>query len=83
MLQIGIHHHHGVAGGVIDPAVKCDLMPEVAGQREHPQRGIGLAEPVELGEGVVGATVVDDHHLEVEVVERLEHRPQRLVEGGR
>ena len=39
MLQIGVHHHHGVAGGVIDPGGERHLVPEVARQESTRSAG--------------------------------------------
>ena len=61
-------------GGGVEPGGHRDLVPEVAGQRDHRHPLVGLAQLEEQVERAVAAAVVDVDELEVEV--------GTLVRGG-
>ena len=64
VLEIGVHHHHGVALGVIEAGRQRGLMAEVARQEDDADPRVGLGQTLEDGRRAVGRAVVDEHELE-------------------
>ena len=67
VLEVGVDHRHGVPGGVLEARRERGLVAEVARQVDHPHARVPVGDAVEdLGAGV-GAAVVDEHQLVLEV----------------
>ena len=81
VLEVGVHDHHRVAPGRgVEAGGHRDLVAEVAGQRDHRDPLVGLAELEQQVERLVAAAVVDVDELEVEVGPLVGRGHERLVE---
>ena len=79
VLQVGVDGHGSVAAHVVEPAGQRDLLAEIARQADDLDARIGMAQRHELGEGFVGAAVIDEDHLG----RQREPRPARRTAAPR
>jgi len=79
ILQVGVDHHHRVAGGGIEPGGQRRLLAEVARQLQRAGPRIGFKQGGDDRPGVVGAAVVDVQHAAIER-QLIHDRTQALVE---
>ena len=78
MLEIAVHHDHGIAAREVDPGGDRELMSEVAGELRDLEAWIALVHLDEHQVAEVGAAVVDEDRLGV-AVEAGEHRGQAAL----
>ncbi|CCC97173.1 protein of unknown function [Azospirillum baldaniorum] len=77
VLQVGVHRHHGVAGGVAQAGRQGQFLAEVARQVDHLDPRVGVVDVQQAVERVVAAAVVDADHLPLGV-QPVEHGHQPL-----
>ena len=86
MLQVCVHQHDGVAGRVADAGGERDFLAEVAAERDRLDAAVAGVDLAEVVDRVVARSVVDEHQLPRQSIERVEHRrepgDQPLQVGG-
>jgi hypothetical protein len=61
---VSVENHDGAAARVVEPGGQCDLVAEVARQREDAHAPVGRGRRLERLRGPIGAAVVDEDQLE-------------------
>ena len=67
VLEIGVDHHHDIAGSMIEAGADGDLMAEIAGKMQHLDPGIALAQGEQNFQRAVRAAVIDEDELQPEL----------------
>ena len=80
MLQVGIHDDGGPPGDAVQPRGHGGFLAEVACEAHALDADISLAEPLDDGETLVAAAVIDEDQLPGEL-ERFEHGLEPFVQN--
>lgn len=80
MLQVGIHDDGGPPGDAVQPRGHGGFLAEVSCKTHAFDADISLAEPLDDGETLVAAAVIDENQLPGEL-ERFEHGLEPFVQN--
>ena len=82
VLQVGVHHDHGVAFGQVHAGGDGNLVAEVAGEVHHLEPRVEPVDPLHHHVAAVPAAVIHEQHLRL-TVEPIQKAGQTAVKVGK